>query len=324
MKKLLKIFLLLVAVIVLAIGALLTFVKTQLPNVGEAPVIKFDHTKERIERGKYLAHSVMLCMDCHSKRDWTKFGGPMVDSTLGQGGEVFDQQLGFPGRFISSNITPFFLKDWTDGEIYRAITSGVGKDGRALFPVMPHPNYGKMDQEDIYSVIAYIRSIKPITNITETSVADFPMNFIINTIPQAPSLQVKPDTSDRVKYGAYLVNAASCADCHTRQEKGQKVGAPFAGNMEFVLPGNVISRSANITPHTNGIGNWTEEQFVARFKAYGDSNFVAKKLNPGEMQTVMPWAMYGTMTTSDLKAIYAYLKTVQPVDEKVVLFEVKK
>jgi mono/diheme cytochrome c family protein len=324
MKKLLKIFLLLLALIVLVIAVLLTFVKTQLPNVGEAPDLKFEHTKERIARGKYLAHSVMLCMDCHSKRDWSKFAGPMVDSTLGQGGEVFNQELGFPGKFISSNITPYFLKDWTDGEIFRAITSGVAKDGRALFPVMPHPNYGKMDEEDILSVIAYIRSIQPIDNKTETSVADFPMNFIINTIPQPASLQKRPDTTDLVKYGEYLVNAASCADCHTRQEKGQKVGAPFAGNMEFILPGNVISRSANITPHTSGIGNWTEEQFVARFKAYADSSYVPHTLAAGEKQTVMPWAMYGTMTTTDLKAIFAYLKTVQPVDEKVVVFEVKK
>jgi mono/diheme cytochrome c family protein len=324
MKKILKIALLIVAVIILGVGILLTYVKTQLPNVGAAPDLKFEHTKERIERGKYLAHSVMLCMDCHSKRDWSKFAGPMVDNTLGQGGEVFDQQVGFPGRFISSNITPYFLKDWTDGEIFRAITTGVAKDGRALFPVMPHPNYGKMDKEDILSVIAYIRTLQPIENKTEPSVADFPMNFIINTIPQPATLQAKPDTTDLVQYGAYLVNAASCADCHTKQENGQKVGAPFAGNMEFILPGNVISRSANITPHSSGIGNWTEAQFVARFKSFADTSYQAATLKAGDKQTVMPWAMYGSMKENDLKAIFAYLKTVQPVDLKVSVFEMKK
>jgi len=48
---------------------------------------------------------------------------------------------------------------------------------------MPYPNYGRMDKEDIYSMIAYIRSLAPIENEVPESKPDFPMNFIINTIP---------------------------------------------------------------------------------------------------------------------------------------------
>ena len=77
---------------------------------------------------------------------------------------------------MSPNITPFRLKDWTDAEIYRAITSGVSKDGHPLFPIMPYPAYGTLDSEDIYSVIAYIRSIPSIDYAPSRSNPSFPMN----------------------------------------------------------------------------------------------------------------------------------------------------
>lgn len=82
-----------------------------------------------IARGKYLANHVAVCMDCHSTRKWNKYSGPMDENAQGAGGEIFDQNMGFPGKFISPNITPYALREWTDGEIFRAITSGVNKDG---------------------------------------------------------------------------------------------------------------------------------------------------------------------------------------------------
>ncbi|HNR74792.1 MAG TPA: cytochrome C, partial [Cyclobacteriaceae bacterium] len=106
MKKLLKVLGYLILFIVVAIGAFLTYLKTALPNVGDAEDIKIEYTPERIERGRYLANSVSVCMDCHSTRDWTKFSGPLTEGTLGQGGETFDQSFGFPGKYISRNITP--------------------------------------------------------------------------------------------------------------------------------------------------------------------------------------------------------------------------
>ena len=101
-----KIVLYLLLFIALAIGGLLSYVKLALPNVGDSPDIKVDITPERVERGKYLANSVCVCMDCHSTRDWTKFGGPPKTGTEGMGGEIFNQDFGFPGSFISKNITP--------------------------------------------------------------------------------------------------------------------------------------------------------------------------------------------------------------------------
>jgi mono/diheme cytochrome c family protein len=293
-----------------------------LPDVGEAEDIQVELTSERIERGNYLANSVASCMDCHSKRDWSKFAGPVVEGSLGMGGEEFNQKYGFPGKFYAKNITPFALTDWTDGEILRAISSGVNKDGVALFPLMPHPNYGKLDREDLYSIIAYIRTLKPIENIVPESEPDFPMNFIINTIPQKANYSKIPDPANPVAYGAYLFTAAACGDCHTKAEKGTPIaGMELAGGFEFPMPLGGTARSANITPDMEtGIGNWNEEAFVQRFKAYSDSTYISTETKKGDFNTIMPWTMFSTMKPEDLKAIYAYLRTVKPIKNKIVKF----
>lgn len=325
MKKLIKIILGLTGVLLLIIGLLLTYVKTMLPDIDPAPEMKVELTAENIERGKYLANHVMLCMDCHSTRDWGLFSGPMISGTEGKGGETFDQTLGFPGKFIAPNLTPFNLMNWTDGELFRAITSGVTKDGRALFSIMPHHNYGTLDRKDIEAVIAFIRTLKPIENITESSSADFPMNFIINTIPKKPLFSSIPQQTDKISYGKYMATAAGCMDCHTRQDKGKFVGEPYAGGFDFKLRDGSVVRSSNITPDENtGIGYWTSEQFVNRFKMYADSSYVNSKVQAGEFQSVMPWTMYAGMTTEDIEAIFAYLKSLTPVNNQIEKFTSSK
>ena len=301
--------------IALAIGGLLSYVKLALPNVGDAPDIKVDISPERVERGKYLANSVCVCMDCHSTRDWTKFGGPPKKGTEGMGGEIFNQDFGFPGSFVSKNITPSGIGNWTDGEIFRTITTGVNKDGKALFSIMPYMHYGQMDQEDIYSIIAYIRSLKPIVRENQVSVPDFPMNFIINTIPTKQEMMKRPDKSDKPAYGKYMWNASGCTECHTKHDKGKALeGMEMAGGFEFILGPMGIVRSSNLTPDMEtGIGTWTEQNFLDRFHIYSDSAYVPPVVQKGAMQTVMPWTMYSHMTDEDLSAIFAYLKTLKPV-----------
>lgn len=321
MKKIIKVFAYGLLVLIIAVAGLLAYIKTFLPNVGPAPDINVERSAENIVRGKYLANHVMLCMDCHSTRDWSRFSGPLVPGTEGMGGEVFDQTLGFPGRYVAPNITPYALQQWTDGELFRAITSGVARDGRALFSIMPHHNYGQLDERDIYAVMAYIRTLEPIAHTPEKSTSDFPMNFIINTIPRKPSFAVMPAITDRVNYGKYLVTAAGCMDCHTRQEQGKFVGEPFAGGMEFRFRDGSVVRSSNLTPdRETGLGNWTSEQFVNRFKMYADSTHADRRVSNGAFQTVMPWTMYAGMTTDDLSAMFAYLQTLSPVNQRTERF----
>ncbi len=321
MKKILVI--LLIIVIVIIAGAA-SYVKFALPNVGAAPKLNITVTPERIQHGEYLANHVSLCMDCHSTRDWNKFSGPMIKGTNGKGGELFDEKVGFPGKFYAKNITPANIKNWTDGEIFRTITTGVDKFGNALFPVMPYHYYAKMDKEDIYDIIAYIRSLPPLENKTPGRSIDFPMNFIVNTIPTKASFVVKPPKSDSVNYGAYLVNAAACMECHTKVKKGQVIPElAFSGGRDFQMPHGVVN-SANITPDKgSGIGSWSVEQFVARFKAYTDPAN-ERAMTSSDVNTIMPWTMLGGMDTSDLRSIFAYLKTIKPIKNEVVHFVVSK
>jgi hypothetical protein len=140
-------------------------------------------------------------------------------------------------------------------------------------------------------------------------------------LPQKAEPGKRPDKSDLMAYGGYLVNAASCSMCHTKSEKGKVVGEPFAGGFEFKSPMGII-RSANITPDKeNGIGNWSEANFLQKFKNYTDSSYQPRKITPGEMQTVMPWTQFAGMDSFDLKAIYHYLRSVQPVNKPVVKWE---
>lgn len=324
MKKFIRITLYVLVILILIIAGALTYIKTVLPNVGPAPEITIVSTHALVERGRYLANSVSACMDCHSTRDWTKFAGPADSTTWGKGGEIFDRNFGFPGTYYAKNITPAGVGNWTDGELYRAITSGVSKDGSALFPVMPHPSYGKMDTQDIYAIIAYLRTLPTIKNEIPKSESDFPMNFIINTIPAKATPQPIPNTTDKVAYGKYLLNAASCGDCHTKQEKGKAIpGMDYAGGFEFPMTGGML-RSSNITSDKEtGIGDWSEEAFINRFKMYADSTYVPAKVSTADFNTIMPWMMYATMKREDLAAIYAYLETTTPVKNEVVKFTKK-
>ncbi|RZK77094.1 MAG: c-type cytochrome, partial [Pedobacter sp.] len=244
------------------------------------------------------------------------------DRGMGGGGELFNKEMGFPGEYYAANLTPFALKTWTDGELFRAITSGVNKDGKALFPIMAAHRFGKMDKKDIYDIISYIRTLKPVENIVPPSKSDFPVNFIINTMPQKADFQSKPLVSNTVEYGAYLVNAAGCVDCHSKNEKGRVVsGTEFGGGMEFGLPGGNVT-SSNITFDLNtGIGHWSKGTFVARFKIFADTAYAAPIVAKGDMNTPMPWNMYAGMRPADLEAIYDYLRSLKPINNKVEKYQ---
>jgi mono/diheme cytochrome c family protein len=322
MKTFLKILgILAIILIIVAVGASI-YIKNAYPKVSPPPDLKVEITPERVERGKYLANHVAVCMDCHSTRDWSKFSGPITPGTEGKGGERFDESMGFPGVFYSRNITPYGIGNWTDGELFRAITTGVNKEGEPFFPVMPYPYFGTLDKEDIYSIIAYVRTLQPIKNDVQKSSPDFPMNYILRTIPHDPQMTKRPEKSDIVAYGKYMATASGCIECHTQAVKGKHVeGMEFAGGREFQFPTGDVLRSANITTDMEtGIGKWTKEQFLAKFKQYDTPEARNIPAKPGEMNTIMPWTMYGGMTTEDLSAIYDYLRTVKPISNKVEKF----
>lgn len=320
MKALKVIGIILVIIVVGVVGAG-TYVKTALPDTGPAPDLKIEATAERVERGRYLANHVAVCMDCHSTRNWQLYAGPMAAGNTGGGGETFNKEMGFPGNFYAPNITPYALGNWTDGELFRAITTGVNKSGRALFPVMAYHRFGRMDKDDIYSIIAYIRTLQPVKKDVPVSEADFPVSILINTMPKPAAFTSLPPETDHIKYGEYLINASGCVDCHSKTDKGKVIaGTEFGGGMEFRQPAGVM-RAPNITFDETGLASWTKEAFVQRFKRYADSSYVPATMGPGDINTPMPWMMFAGMKSSDLEAIYDYLRSLKPIKNEVKRFD---
>ncbi|WP_339867172.1 c-type cytochrome [uncultured Algoriphagus sp.] len=323
MKKIFKVVAYLLGVVLILIVCGVAFVNFTFPKVSPAQDLTINHSPDRVARGAYLANHVTVCVDCHSTRDFSLLSGPIQPGTIGSGGDRFDQSMGFPGVFYARNITPFGISDYTDGELYRLITTGVTNEGRAMFPLMPYPYYGKMDPEDIYDIIAYIRSLDPIENEIPDSKADFPVSIILKTIPKDADPQPKPATTDQLAYGKYLTNAAACMECHSPVDAQGTIlaGKEFSGGREFAFPDGSTVRSANLTQNQqSGIGSWSEDMFVGKFKQYLDSGYHLPKVQPGEFNTIMPWVMYAGMKEADLKAIYAYLKTIDPISNQVVKF----
>jgi mono/diheme cytochrome c family protein len=301
-----------VVILVLAAGGV-GYLFLAFPRAASPEVFQAARTPERLARGEYLSRHVVGCSDCHGERDWTKYSAPQMREREGHGGMAFKLDV---GTLYAPNLTPANLESWTDGEVLRAMMSGVSKDGRPLFPLMPYENLRHMSREDAEAVIAFIRTLKPAARDVPPTQLNFPLNLIVRTIPSpAPPLREKaPDPSNRIEYGKYLTTIASCGDCHTKMEKGAKVpGMHYAGGLRFEMRSGGEIYSANITPdHETGIGRWTEAQFIDRFKSVANAPEESLALN-GRKNTEMPWRDYGGMTSEDLGAIFTYLKTLPPV-----------
>ncbi len=317
MKKLFKILGILLIIVVLFAAGGFIYLQTAFPKVSAAPDIKIEPTPERIERGKYLANSFAFCIDCHSSRDANKFSMPILPGTEGKGGDDYGEGAGFvPASNITSDKETG-IGSWTDGEIFRAITSGVNKDGKFLAPMMPYALFNKMDKEDLYSIVAYIRTLPAIKNQIPEKNLKFPVNLIFRTIPaDVTEYGKRPDGLDKIKQGEYL--GYGCKFCHSPSEKGEILpGKEFAGGVEFPMPDGSIIRSSNITPDKEtGIGTMTKEVFISKFRLCLNDNFIDPKARG--YNTPMAWNFIAkTATEDDLSAIYDYLMAQKPVNNKV-------
>lgn len=285
------------------------------PRVEPLGTISLPDDPVRLENGRYLAEHVAMCVECHSTRDWSRYAGPVVDGSEGAGGEKF---TGGFGTLYAPNITPSGIGTVSDQDLYQAVAAGVKPNGQALFPLMPYPHYGQMDREDLEDILAYIRSLTAKENVIPPSELVFPLNLLVRTMPNTPQHQARPPKDDTVAYGKYLFRVASCADCHSPQNQGKAIpGMDLAGGFELETPWGKTIRSSNITPHKTGLGAWSKERFVGRFKNPEQPHNKGKVVAEGEFNTLMPWSSYSGMTSEDLGAIYDYLRTVTPVDNAV-------
>jgi hypothetical protein len=312
MRRIAKIVLSLAVLLLVLVAGALAVLFLRFPAVGPAPELQVAGTPEQVERGRYLAHHVTVCVDCHSTRDWSRFSAPPIADAVGHGGEGLSRQQGFPGEIHPPNITPAALGSWTDGEVMRAMVSGLRRDGEPMFAFMPYQGYAALSQEDAESLIAYLRTLPAAATEPRPRELDFPLNLIVRTMPKQATLRERTPRPGDADYGEYLTLIAGCRFCHSPE--GEPDGAAFAGGHEFPLASGMVV-SPNLTPHElTGIGGWTREAFIARFRAFATE---APPIGPQDPNTVMPWTMYAGMTDEDLGAIYDYLRTVPAVDKAV-------
>src|SRR5688500_11928748 len=226
---------LVLVIIVLALGALLTIGRPLLfgPNARAVTSRTFEPSEARLARGEYLVEGVAHCFQCHSPHDMSNPELPIVDGMKGAGWWM-DDAPGL-GKVVAPNITPdreTGIGDWTDDEIARAIREGVSRDGTALFPIMPYENFRQMSDEDLASVVVYLRSITPVRNPLARTALEFPLSRIVNTMPAPLEGTVpEPPASSR---GEYLATLAECRTCHSAAVQGEPVpGLTFGGGFMF-------------------------------------------------------------------------------------------
>jgi Cytochrome C oxidase, cbb3-type, subunit III len=313
MKRFLKVSLAAIVCLAALLTLAITFAIGWRPLIGPRarPLTNrvFERTPERWTRGKYIVENWAACADCHSPHDWTKHDAPILPGMEGAGQDMSGLK-GLPGYVVAPNLTPdpeTGSGTWSDDALARAIREGVGHDGRALFNIMPYENYRHMPDEDVASVVVFLRSLPPVRNRLPKTSLIFPVKYLIRNVPQPVTAAVsRPDVSDAVKRGAFLLTIAGCHDCHTPiDDKGEYLpNMDLAGGQIFEGPWGRVA-SANLTPDPSGIPYYDETLFL---QALRTGYVKARSLNQ-----IMPWRHYGGMTDDDLKSIFAYLRSIKPI-----------
>jgi mono/diheme cytochrome c family protein len=273
----------------------------------------FERTPARLERGKYLVEGVLACVDCHSPHDWSKHDAAIPAGKELSGGVM--ENVGLPGRVVAPNLTPDMETgsgSWPDDALARAIREGIGHDGRALFSMMPYANYhDRLSDEDLASIIVYVRSLPPVRNALPKTEIIFPLNYIMRNFPEPLTAPVPEHSfASPEQRGEYLTHLIGCPDCHTPVDGHHNPlpGTEFSGGQVFEGPWGRTA-SANLTPDPAGIPYYDQRLFISAIR----TGYVGSR----QLNGFMPWWVFRNMTDEDLSAIFAYLKTVKAVGHRV-------
>lgn len=266
-----------------------------------------------IARGRHIVTGPGHCTGCHfAPEDMGKaIAGEPVEL---KGGFEFKLPIGI---IRTRNITPDTetgIGNQSDQEIARTLRYGVFPNGNAVFDFMP---FHDLSDEDLTAVISYLRSQQPVKHTVVNREINFMgkavMAFLIEPVgpKKEPPAEVAPDTTS--VYGKYIAHSiANCVGCHTNRDlmTGAFIGPEFAGGLS--MPSDEIPEltftSPNITPDpgTGKIYAWDEAAFVHRFRQ-----------GVQIAGTPMPWGAFKKMTDLELKAVYRYLRNVEPVNNKI-------
>ncbi len=262
-----------------------------------------------VARGRYIFGAAGGC-GCHT----------VPKQAPNSGGRKYDGPF---GTVYSSNITPdrqTGIGAWTDDQIIAAVRLGRRPNGERLIPVHPFTVFNGMAEEDLKSLVAFLRSVKPVVRANQPKRITVPM-FESVFLPAwlaafAPreTPPAKAPTAGNAR-GEYLVRAvAHCGECHTPRTMTMATdsGRFLAGNPRG--PENAVV--PNITPDRQTGLTWSEPEITDYLetgnKPDGD---VADGLMAEVIQGTL--AGYRDLTKDDRLAIARYLKSIPAVRNKV-------
>jgi len=266
------------------IGAIIgtTRLNANLNSSNPAPSFQVAATAEQLTRGENYAK---FCAGCHSS-----------NQQLPLAGNNFGAEIPIPiGTLYAPNLTPAGeIKDWTDGEVIRAIREGVHKNGRPLI-IMPSGDFRYLSDEDVQGLVAYLRSQPAVEPNTPSNGLNVLGALLVNTgvltnQPHIAQPVPKPAVAASVEYGEYLKNILACTGCHGEGLTGATGfdGSP-APNLTLVVP------------------QWSEQEFITAFRTGVAPG--GKTLDPDKM----PYKDYSAiMSDTDLQALYQYLHALPP------------
>jgi mono/diheme cytochrome c family protein len=176
---------------------------------------------------------------------------------------------------------------------------------------MPSHFYRVLSERDLDALVFYLQRLparrKPNPGVTELYIArsDIPPLPPINNPVPAPA-------DDPVSQGKYLLTLGNCLTCHSPSQQGRLIKERYlAGGVKVTAPWGVVF-TPNITPAAKtGIADYTEQEFI-RLMREG-----IKRNGQQVFMNYMPWYAYKFMNDADLKAIYAYLMSVAPIENDV-------
>ena len=217
------------------------------------------------------------------------------------------------GTFRVPNISPdprAGIGEWSDLDFVNAMKSGVSPEGGHYYPAFPYTSYARMGLRDLLDLKAWLDSYEPVAEAVPGHDVGFPWNvrrgiglwkrLFFDTEPVV-SL---PDGDDRLQRGRYLVEAVGhCAECHTPRN-------PIGGlRLQHWLAGGANpdgeGRVPNITPHPDGLAEWSERDIVRYLKSGFTPDYDTVGGSMAEVQENL-----ARLPDADLEAIAAYLKAV--------------
>ncbi len=250
------------------------------------PVVErtVESTPERLARGEHISR--MMCSACHS---------PVSGELPMSGGKDIFADVPFPiGSATPPNLTPGGrIAEWSDGELQRAIREGTDADGHVM-PMMATNAFRVFSQEDLDSIISYLRSQPAVEPAEEPKQGLTPLAMAMLTLGMLP-IKPPPDPvpppavprGPTVEYGAYVAGFIDCAICH---------GDDLSGGTNPIAP---------MGPNLVTVKSWTAEQFIDTMRT-GVSP-TRGPLDPDEM----PWKNIGLLDDDELTALYEYIKSVR-------------